>query len=72
MFTRLPWRPSGSWSTAITSGAVRMARVASVMDRTSFPAMSGAARIAQSEKCARYSASVIPPFPTSSMSGSFQ
>ena len=56
----------------MTSGATRIARVASLIARTSFPAISGAARIAHSEKCARYSASVIPPFPTSSMSGSFQ
>src|SRR5438105_4069865 len=48
-----------------------MSRVAADMARTSFPAMSGAAMMAQRLKWARYSSSVMPPFPTSSMSGSF-
>src|SRR5207247_3485373 len=68
-------RPAGthgdSCPTAVTSGFVRMSRVAGDMDRTSLPAMSGAAMIAHRLKCARYSSSVMPPFPTSSMSGSF-
>ena len=38
----------------------------------SLPAISGAAIIAQRQKWERYSASLIPPLPTSSMSGSFQ
>src|SRR5436305_13328901 len=38
----------------------------------SLPAIKGEAIIAQSEKCERYSAGVIPPLPTSSMSASFQ
>src|SRR5271157_435390 len=42
------------------------------MLRRSLPAMSGAARIAHRLKCERYSVSLIPPLPTSSMSGSFQ
>ena len=41
---------SGSWSTLMTSALVNMARVASVMDRTSLPAMRGAPSIAHSEK----------------------
>src|SRR5213080_837251 len=48
-----------------------MSRVAADIVRTSFPAMSGAAMMAQRLKWARYSSSVMPPFPTSSMSGSF-
>src|SRR5579859_3360808 len=42
------------------------------MLRKSFPASSGAASRAQRLKCERYSTSLIPPLPTSSMSGSFQ
>src|SRR3989442_1198208 len=48
-----------------------MSRVAVDMARTSLPAMSGAAITAQRLKWARYSSSVMPPFPTSSISGSF-
>src|SRR5437764_14435535 len=48
-----------------------MSRVPGDMARTSSPAMSGAAMMAQRLKWARYSSSVMPPFPTSSMSGSF-
>src|SRR5436309_14300143 len=48
-----------------------MSRVAVDMARTSLPAMSGAAIMAQRLKWARYSSSVMPPFPTSSISGSF-
>src|SRR2546421_8018778 len=48
-----------------------MSRVVADMARTSLPAMSGAAMMAQRLKWARYSSSVMPPFPTSSMSGSF-
>src|SRR2546426_7860495 len=48
-----------------------MSRVVADMVRTSFPAIRRAARMAQRLKCARYSSSVIPPLPTSSMSGSF-
>ncbi len=56
----------------MTSQFVRISRVAEDMERRSLPAMSGALSSAQSEKCARYSVSLIPPLPTSSMSGSFQ
>src|SRR5208283_5211374 len=49
-----------------------MARISSVMLRISLPAISGAAIRHQRLKCARYSVVVIPPLPTSSMSGSFQ
>ena len=38
----------------------------------SFPAINGAARMAQRLMCVRYSSSFMPPLPTSSMSGSFQ
>src|SRR6266498_1015784 len=48
-----------------------MAIVAGVASRRSVPASSGAAMTAHSEKCERYSVSVIPPLPISSMSGSF-
>src|SRR5438874_8750175 len=48
-----------------------MSRVAAGMVRTSFPAISGAAMMAHRLKWARYSSSVMPPLPTSSMSGSF-
>src|SRR6266446_4470551 len=42
------------------------------MLRKSFPAINGAARMHHKLKCERYSVVVIPPLPTSSMSGSFQ
>src|SRR5467141_721951 len=42
------------------------------MFRRSFPASKGAARIAHSAMCVRYSSRFMPPLPTSSMSGSFQ
>src|SRR6478672_3841886 len=42
------------------------------MVRRSLPAIRGAAKIAHKLKCERYSVSVIPPLPTSSISGSFQ
>ena len=70
--TRSPSRPSASWSTAITSLLVRMSWISGRMARRSLPAISGAARIAHRLKCERYSTSLIPPLPTSSMSGSFQ
>ena len=56
----------------MTSAFVSVARVSADILVKSFPAMRGAARIAQRLKCERYSSLVIPPFPTSSMSGSFQ
>src|ERR1039458_51161 len=40
--------------------------------RRSAPASSGAASRDQRLRCARYSVAVMPPLPTSSMSGSFQ
>ncbi len=55
----------------MTSRLVRMARVSADMERRSLPARSGAASIAQSEKCARSSLTDMP-LPTSIMSGSFQ
>src|SRR5467141_1483536 len=70
--TRWPCTPLASWSTAITSGFIRMALVSSDMLRMSFPASSGAARMAHSAMCVKYSSCFIPPFPTSNMSGSFQ
>src|SRR5215469_7506674 len=56
----------------MTSELVRMSLMSGGMERTSFPAISGAASRAQKLKWARYSASDMPPLPTSSMSGSFQ
>eukprot|EP01136_Pigoraptor_vietnamica_P027489 Opistho-1_new@83828 len=47
---RRPCTPSGSWSTAMTSGAVSNASVSALIARTSFPATSGAAIIAQRKK----------------------
>src|SRR5207244_4050526 len=67
---RSAWNPSASWSTAITSGFERIVRVASDMLRTSLPAMSGADMRAHIPRCVRYSPSVMPPLPTSSISGS--
>ncbi len=49
-----------------------MSKVACDALRRSVPISSGAAIIDHSEKWLRYSVSVIPPLPTSSMSGSFQ
>ena len=43
-----------------------------VMLRRSLPAISGAASMDHRLKCERYSVVVMPPLPTSSMSGSFQ
>ena len=55
----------------MTSALVRMALVVALIERMSFPAMSGAASIAHMPKCERSSSADIPR-PTSSMSGSFQ
>src|SRR3954469_24410510 len=63
--------PSGSWSTAITSGLVEGARVAGETVRRSVPAISGAAISDHRLNSLRYSASLWPPLPISSMSGSF-
>src|SRR5438093_1211655 len=71
-WTLIAWNAFGSWSTAITSGFVRIARVLASIVRTSLPAMSGADIRAQRPKCVSYSVSDIPPFPTSSMSGSLK
>lgn len=70
--TTVPCLPRASWSTAITSVFFRIARVAADALRRSLPISSGAAICAQRLKWVRYSVSVIPPLPTSSMSGSFQ
>src|SRR3954452_23035412 len=48
-----------------------MLNVAGVAVRRSEPISRGAAIIAHNEKWLRYSVSVMPPLPTSSMSGSF-
>src|SRR5512140_3607648 len=45
--------------------------VSGVIFCRSLPAISGEASMHQSEKWVLYSSSVIPPFPTSSISGSF-
>src|SRR5208283_2099283 len=64
--------PSESWSMEITSLFVRMSRTSFDTFRRSFPAINGAANIAHKEKWARLSLNVRLPFPTSSISGSFQ
>ena len=56
----------------MTSLLRRISKVAGSFRVTSQPISSGAFEIAHSEKCVRYSSVVIPPLPTSSMSGSFQ
>jgi hypothetical protein len=55
----------------MTSLLRRIDLVSSDIARRSFPAMSGAAMMAHSEKWVLYSSKVMPPLPTSSMSGSF-
>ncbi len=69
--TTVPCLPRLSWSRAMTSGLDRMSKVSAVALRRSLPISSGADIIDQRVKCVRYSAAVIPPLPTSSMSGSF-
>ncbi|XXY86846.1 hypothetical protein WME98_35865 [Sorangium sp. So ce296] len=51
---------------------LRIESVSAVAVRRSVPMISGAAIIAHIPMCVRYSVSDIPPFPLSSMSGSFQ
>src|SRR4051812_6490993 len=70
--TTAPCRPSASWSTAMTSAFLRTSRVAEDTVRRSLPISRGAAICAHRLKWVRYSVSVMPPLPTSSMSGSFQ
>ncbi len=67
-----PCTPSRSWSTAITSRLPRISIVSGVASRRSLPISSGAAMTDHRLKWLRYSRSVMPPLPTSSMSGSFQ
>ena len=57
---------------AMTSLLVRISLISGDMFFKSFPAINGAARIHHRLKCERYSVVVMPPLPTSSMSGSFQ
>src|SRR3954449_6444209 len=66
-----PWMPMVSWSIAIASLLVKILSVCAVILVISLPAISGAAIMHQSDKCARSSPGVIP-LPTSSISGSFQ
>jgi ATP-dependent DNA helicase RecQ len=54
----------------VTEDAQKVLSAVARIERGGFPV--GAARIAQRLMCARYSLSLMPPFPTSSMSGSFQ
>src|SRR5208282_329213 len=56
----------------MTSAFVKISLISGVIERTSLPAISGAASKAHKLKCARDSGVVMPPLPTSSMSGSFQ
>ena len=53
-------------------GVVIIASVSGVAARRSVPMINGAAIMAHMLMCVRYSVDVIPPLPTSSMSGSFQ
>src|SRR5690242_18066668 len=68
--TRRPCAPPQSWLTATTSALATMDSVPAGTVRRSLPSNSGADSSDQSEKCAVYSVAVIPPLPTSSMSGS--
>ncbi len=70
--TTEPCLPSGSWSTAMTSALVRMSSVSCWAVRRSAPISRGAAISAQRLKWVRYSVPVMPPLPTSSMSGSLK
>jgi hypothetical protein len=65
-----PWRPRGSWSTAMTSGLVRMFVVSVVRVVRSRPASSGAPEIAHRFMWERLWAAVRPFIPTTIMSGS--
>src|ERR1051325_4233261 len=56
----------------MTSRFVKISFTSGDMLRRSFPAIKGDASRHHKLKCARYSVVVIPPLPTSSMSGSFQ
>src|SRR6266545_5309832 len=69
---RRPCEPPQSWFTAITSALPMMDLVDADIDRRSLPRISGALSSAQRLKCDRYSVSVMPPLPTSSMSGSLK
>jgi hypothetical protein len=59
------WITSGSWLTAISSGAVRIARVSSLILVRSLPASKGAASMHHMMKCER-SWSNVMPLPTCS------
>ncbi|GAB3971020.1 hypothetical protein GCM10027615_28860 [Plantactinospora veratri] len=65
-------RPSESWLMAIRFWFFRMVWVAASMLRMSLPAISGDAMTAQRAKWLRISVSVMPPRPTSIMSGSLK
>src|SRR5581483_9358274 len=65
-----PWRPSESWSTAITALLPRIDSVVALAVTRLLPASSGAAISAQRLNSVRSSV-VDMPRPTSSMSGSF-
>lgn len=67
--TLTPWRPRGSWSTAMTSEFLRMFAVSVVMVERSLPASSGAPEIAHRFMWVR-SWAAVRPMPTISMSGS--
>src|SRR4051794_14752284 len=63
--------PRASWLSAMASLLSRIFIVAGVALRRSVPMISGAFMTDQRLKWVRHSVSVIPPLPTSSMSGSF-
>jgi hypothetical protein len=68
--TRRPCEPPQSWLTAMTSALRRIDSVALLTVRRSLPSSNGEESSDHSEKCAVYSVAVMPPLPTSSMSGS--
>src|ERR1043166_7829309 len=68
--TFTPWRPRGSWSTAITSAFLRIAAVVELIVAMLLPARSGAPEIAHRLSSVRPCAAESPGMPTVSMSGS--
>ncbi len=67
-----PWEPPQSWLTAMTSALRMMPSVCADIERRSLPSSRGELSRAHRLKCAVYSVLVIPPLPTSSMSGSLK
>jgi hypothetical protein len=68
--SRRPCEPPQSWLTATTSEFLMIDNVSALIARRSFPNNSGELSSAHRLKCEVYSVVVMPPLPTSSMSGS--